>query len=304
MFKLSEKLHTRWLLVAMAAPVAQAASNCSWPAAIIISTLCLGICAGLEKLGTGEVQTRWLGAIQWLWMLLVISEFLHWIMLYWPNYGNYHTAPLILLTLAGLSVTKGAEKSARAAGVLLWVIALLLGTILLSGIQEIEWKNLQPQWQMQTAYFIVVMLIPAMGVGLSRTKGKYAILLYSTLVSVITTGVMSVVLIEQMSAPFYEMSKSISFLGVGRRFEGLAAMGITIGYFALLAYLLTVTANAWEMGRRQKRSVWISALFSALVFLSGMRMNSRLLAIGTLVVWVVFPTIQKIIKIKKIPLDK
>lgn len=290
-----EKLHTRWLLAAMAAPLTQAASNCSWPAAICIGVLCLGICWGLEWAGIGAVQTRVLGAIQWLWMLLVVSEFLHWVMLCWPDNGNYYGAPLILLTLAALAAAKGKESSAQAGGVLFWIILLLLGAILLSAIPQIEWNYLKPQWRMQTANLILVTLIPAMGSGMGRTQKK-GLLIYLVLVSAVTTGVMSMDLIDQMHAPFYEMSETVSLLGVGRRFEALTAVGMTLGYFVLTCYLLHVMAKAWEMGKRQNRSVWISAVFSAMIFVSGMRLNSRLLALGTMGIWVVLPVLEKIAK--------
>ena len=158
MFKLSEKQHTRWLLAALAAPVTQAASNCSWPAALCIALLCLAVTAGLQKLNVGDTQSRILSALQWLWMLLVISEFLHWILFYWPSYGSYHAVPLIILALGALSAAKGAEKASAVAGLLYWALIGLLGTVLLSGIREIELSNLKPHWDMQTAYLIVVML--------------------------------------------------------------------------------------------------------------------------------------------------
>lgn len=298
-----EKLHTRWLLAAMAAPLTQAASNCSWSAALCVGALCLAICWGLDRFHIGVVQSKLLGAVQWLWMLLVIGEFLHWVMLCWPNHGNYQGAPLILLALAAASAAKGKESCARSGSILLWIVAFLLGAILVSAVPQIEWNNLGPQWKMQTAYLVVVMLIPAMGIGMGKTKKK-SLLLCAVLVSVVTSGVMSMNLIEQMRAPYYEMSESISFLGIGRRFEALTAVGMTLGYYALLSYLLRIMAKAWEMGKSQHRSVWISAVFCALVFISGMRLNSRLLALGTIAIWVVFPILEKIIKKLKFPIDK
>lgn len=224
-------------------------------------------------------------------------------MLYWPDYSSYHGAPLILLVLAALSSTKGKENCARAGSILLGVMAVLFGAVLISGLKQMEWSNLKPEWQIQTANLIVVMLIPAMGTGLGRTK-KTGLLVYALLVSVVTTGVMSFGLIKTMHAPFYEMSKSISLLGIGKRFESLAAVGMTIGCFVLTSYLLRVMAQAWDRGKLESRSIWISAVFSGLIFISGMRLNSRLLAVGTAVIWVLFPIVEKISKKLKIPIDK
>ena len=298
-----EKLHTRWLLAAMAAPLTQAASNCSWTAALTLVALGLGISWGLDRVQAGGTRWKITGAIQWLWMLLVVAEFLHWIMLCWPGYSDYRGAPLILLVLSALSAAKGEENCARTGSVLLWIIAFLLGAVLISGIKEIEWQNLKPQWRMQTAYLSFVMLLPAMGTGMGTAK-RNSLLIYGLLVSLVTTGFMSMPLIEKMHAPFYKMSESISFLGVGKRFESLAAVGMTLGYFALVSYLLRVMAKAWEMGKSQRRSVWISAVFCGLVFVSGMRLNSRLLTLGTLVIWVAIPALEIISKKPKFPIDK
>jgi len=300
----SKREDSRYLLGAMAAPVTQAASNCSWLVALSVGTLCMAIALGLEKLEVGNARTRFLAAVQWLWMLLVISEFLHWTMLCWPNHKNYYVVPLLILLLAAVSASKGREAAARAVGILFWVLAALLGTVLLSGIKEIKLENLMTQWKMQTAYLVLVMLIPVMGIGIGKTKQKKDIVIYGWTVAAVTSGVLSLGLIERMHAPFYEMSKSLSLLGVGQRFESLVAAAMTMGYFALTSYLLTISANAWDGGVRTKRSVWISAAFSALVFLSGMRMNSRLLALGSLAIWALFPMVEKISKNRNFSLDK
>lgn len=288
-----------WILTAMAAPVIQAASNCSWPVVLVIGVLCLGICAGMERFDVGRNPGKWIGSVQWLWMLLVISEFMHWVMFYWPVNQNYHALPILLLALAAYASAGGAERAARAGAAMRWFLLLLIGAVLLSGIGEVDLENLAPSWDIQTAHLVTVMLLPAMGISLSNTKQKTAILLFAVLVSAVTVGVLSMTLISQMEAPFYEMSRSLTLLGIGQRFESLVAAGVTLGYYVLLSYLVTVTANAWEMGKRHNRSVWITAVFVALVFLSGMRLNSRILALGTIGVWVVLPIFKKVIKFEK-----
>ena len=115
---------------------------------------------------------------------------------------------------------------------------------------------------------------------------------------------MSLEYIERIKAPFYEMSRTLTFLGAGRRFESLVAAGMTIGYFVLITYFLQITTKAWEVSKTMKPGVWISTAFAGLVFLSGMRMNSRLLAVGTLGIWVLLPTFEKITKNIKKPIDK
>lgn len=302
--EISEKEHTLWLLAAIAAPVTQTASSCSWPAVAVIGLLCLAISYGMEKFGVQGNPGRWIGAVQWLWMLLVVSEFMHWTMYCWPDHRSYHVVPLVLLLLAAYAAAKGTGTASRAGSALRWPLLFLFGAVLLSGIKEIEVQNLKPVWQMQTAYLITAMLIPVMGVGYGTWKKKGRVLGYAITVSVISSGVLSLALLKRVEAPFYELGRSLNILGVGQRFESLVAAGMTLGYYVLLSYLLGVTAKAWEPEKRRVRSIWISALFTAMVFLSGMRLNSRLLAVGNLVFWVLLPLLKNVSKNLKKVLDK
>jgi len=302
--RLEENQHTPWLIAAMIAPVTQAASNCSWPVAGAVSLLCLGIYRGMALFGAGGTPGRWIGAVQWLWMLLVISEFMHWIMYCWPNHGNYHVVPLVLLFLAAYAVSKGTTAAARAGSALRIALVGLFGTILLSAIREIRLENLGPVWQMQTAHLITVMLIPVMGFGYGCWKGKGKVISYAVGVSVITTGVLSLPFIRMVDSPFYELSRSIHVFGSEHRLESLVAAGMTLGYYVLLSYLVGITANAWDPEKTKARSIWISALFAGLVFISGMRLNSRLLAVGNLLIWAVLPLVKNVGKNMKKVLDK
>lgn len=295
--------NARWILAAMAAPLTQAASNCSWPAVLTVTILSGLVTYGMERLEIAETKNRVFGAVQWLWMLLVISEFMHWCMFCWPEHRNYHALPLVLLALSAFAVTKGKERTATIGLVLFWFLAVILGAILLTGIKEVKLKNLKPEWRMQTAHLVTVMFIPAMG-KLRPAENRIRIIGYALAVSLVTTGVMTIELIQQLDAPFYEMSRSLTFLGGGLRFESLISAGLTLGYYILLTYLVTVTADAWEMGKRHNRGIWISAAFAALVFISGMRLNSRILAVGTMAVWVILPALEKTSKMIKKGIDK
>ena len=302
--KKEEKQHTLWTMAALLAPLTQAASNCSWPAAACTGVICVLLCWSLEHFGVEGTSSKWIGAVQWLWMLLVVSEFLHWTMLCWPNHRSYHTVPLVLLSMAALASARGKETSSVSAAVLFWFTAVLLGVVLLSGIREVEIMNLKLEWKMQTAHLITVLLIPAMGMGLGYEKREGKRLLYAVAVAAVTGGVLSMQMVEEMEAPFYEMSRTLKFLGMGQRFESLAAAGMMLGYYILFTYLLSVMANVWDVGKENGKSVWISAVFAAMVFISGMRMNSKLLALGTILIWVLIPALEKSVKIMKKPIDK
>lgn len=297
--RLSTSQHSAWLLSAMIAPTIQAASNCSWLVTLTISGLCLAVWLGLTRFEIGANTGRLLGAIQWLWILLIISEFLHWTMLYWPTNGSYHAVPLALLALGAWAAARGVSVCARAGGIVRWFAVLLLGGVVLSAVKEVRLENLRPSWEIQTAHLINVMLIPIMGLGMGSTSRKWRAGLLAVVIAAVTSGVLSMKLIYHMEAPFYEMSRGLTLLGIGQRFESLVAAGMTLGFFALTTYLVSIAANAWDQGANRGRSVWITAGITAVIFLSGMRMNSRLLAMGILIAWVILPVLKKMIKIVK-----
>lgn len=301
---LTDKEHTLWLGAALASPIVQTASGCSWVAVASVVILCLSIRYGMERVGVRGNAGRWLGAVQWLWMLLVISEFMHWSEYCWPGDGTERAVPVILLALAAYSVTKGIETAARTGRVIRWPILFLFGTVLLSGLKEVKLSNLRPRWEMHTASLITAMLIPVMGIGYGAWKGKRNTLVYALSVSAICTGVLSLSYIQRIKAPFYELGRSVTLLGVGQRFESLVAAGMTLGYYVLFSYLIGITAKAWEPEGRRLRSIWISAAFAAAVYISGMRMNSRLLAMGNLAIWVALPVLKIIAKNMKKTIDK
>lgn len=301
---LTDKEHTLWLGAALASPIVQTASGCSWVAVAAVVILCLSIRYGMERVGVRGNTGPWLGAVQWLWMLLVISEFMHWSEYCWPGDGTERTVPVILLALAAYSVTKGIETAARTGRVIRWPILFLFGAVLLSGLKEVKLANLRPRWEMHTASLITAMLIPVMGIGYGTWKGKRNTLVYALSVSAICTGVLSLSYIQRIKAPFYELGRSVTLLGVGQRFESLVASGMTLGYYVLFSYLIGITAKAWEPEGRRLRSIWISAAFAAAVYISGMRMNSRLLAMGNLAIWVALPVLKIIAKNMKKTIDK
>ena len=278
----------------MTAPLAQTASACSWPAVLLIGAICLGICLGLEWIQAQS--SAWLAVVQWFWLSLVLAEFLHWIMYCWPERESYHAVPLTLLALAAWLAGKGEEEASRAGSAILWLLALLFGAVLLSAGKEIRLENLQPVWRMENAHLITALLIPAMGISLKEKGacGKGTVLVMGLLLSIVATGVMTVSAAEKADCAFYELSRSIRLLGVADRFESLVAAGMTLGYFVLLSYLLSTCAQGAEQIKQGKGSwgVWSNAALTALWFVWGFRFSSTVLALGTILTWVILPALN------------
>ncbi len=283
-----------WLLAAVAAPLAQTDSSSSWLAVLLVGGVCLGICWGLERIH--DQPSPWLWVVQWFWLSLILGEFLHWTMYCWPDYQSYHAVPLVLLVLAAWLAGKGEEQASRAGSAMFWLLVLLFGAVLLSGAKEIQLENVRPVWQMKNAALITVILIPAMGIGL---KGKASgrkrwILALGFLFAFVTTGVLTVSAAEKADSAFYEMSRSIRLLGTVERFESLVAAGMTMGYFVLLSFLLSTCAEGAEQIKQGKGrwGVWSNAVLTALWFIWGFRLSSTVLALGTMLTWVVLPVLN------------
>lgn len=276
----------------MAAPLAQTASACSWLAVLMVGIVCLGICWGLERIGARA--SAWLVVVQWFWLSLVAAEFLHWTMYCWPDYQSYHAVPMALLVLAGWLAAKGKSQASRAGNAMFWLLVILFGAVLLSGGKEVRWENVHSGLRMQNAHLITVMLIPAMGIGVKESGRKGVILALGVMLAFVTTGVLGAYGAEKSDCAFYELGRSMKLLGFADRFESLVAAGMTLGYFVLLSFLLSTCAQGAEQIKTGEGAlgVWSNAVLTALWFVWGFRLSSTVLALGTILTWVVLPALN------------
>lgn len=286
--EISNRQSGLWFLAAIAAPLAKAASGCSWPAVLILGGVTLLVAWWLIQYGTEHKP--WLDILQGLWASVVISEMLYWCEACWPSHSNGKAATLILLGLCVWLASKGRERTARVGCILIWPVGLLLGLILMSAVPEIKVQNLYPVWQMPDASLVTVLLFTT----LYRRQGKEigvgvhgSLLCLGLVVSVITVGVLSPYVSGKAEAGVYELSRSISFFGVSQRLESVAAAGMTIGYFGGIGYLLSIPEETANRGRM----VAAYGGLAGLLFLVDIRLDSRILAIGSLLIWVILPAV-------------
>lgn len=282
-----------WALIgAWLVPVTYGASGSSWLAAALAGAGVLVICGWLAKYAAAP--GRWLRLLQDLWLCLLASELLNWCAGIWPSHENDFAAPLILLALAAYLSAKGMERIVRINCTLLLPVALLTGAVLLSAIPEIRWDYLRPEWQMPDANFITLLIVASLhNRGESERRGKSGILLWAAAAAaaVVTVGTLSPAVSQSVTAPLYELSRSISLLGGAERFESLMAAGMTLGLFAALALTLE--------GGEEKKGSWIKAGIAGVLFLTGIRPDSRILGIGSIVLWIMIPVICSMKKILK-----
>lgn len=270
----------------MAAPVAHTASGSTWPVILAVGGGCLVLCFLLRK--DLYQPGPWLGAARRLWAGVVAGEMLHWIAAYWPNQRLGVVGPLALLVLSAWAAGDGEERAERVGCVLFWPLILLLGAILASGLPEVKLSNLSPSWRMPERGLITTLLLPTFACG--QRTGKKAgflagLLAAALLASVVAMGVLSPG--AKADTPLYELSRSLSLLGVGERFESLAAAGMTLGYFVTMTYLLRSGERTMEEGK----GIWISAAVAGGLYLFNIRLNSGWIAMGSVGIWVFFPVL-------------
>ena len=283
---ISDKQMGLWTAAAVAAPAVHTAAASSWLTVLIIGSACLLAC---YLLGRETVRLPvWVETVQSLWAGLAAGEILGWIGNYWPNQGIGVVGSLVLLILAAWSVESDAEQGARIGCMLFWPLVLLLGGVLLSGLQEVRLENIKPEWKMTDGSLAAILLIPALGGNRCAGKNKFllpGILLLSLAASVIAMGVLSPE--AEIATPMYELSRSLSLLGVSERFESLAAAGMTLGYFATLSYLLgTRRCCAEKRGWR-----WMPVIAAGGIYLLGAPISSMIIALGSIGLWILVPAI-------------
>lgn len=296
---LEDKKADAWLLTALAAPLARTASGCSWLTVLAIGAVCLGLCWGVEQLR--KPAGRFFSGVQWLWLIFAIGMVLGWTADCWKDGENSPVIGAALLLLAAWTSSKGESVGSRAGNLLRFFLLVLIGGVLLSGLGDIRLSNLRPRWRMNTAYIVTLFLLPAAFAWNQRTKSggktKLALLLFAVCTAAVTAGVLSGGYAASQISAFYELSRSTELLGSARRFESLAGLGMTLGYYVFLTLLLTMAGKWAEQAVPGKRTqgIWLGAAGGMLAYLTGM-LNDRMLALGSVAVWIVLPVLAGLLE--------
>lgn len=288
-----------WLLTAMAAPLAQIVSGCSWPTVLLTGTVCLALCWGTEHLR--KPSGRFFSGIQWLWLIFVMGAVLEWMADCWQDGRGSPVIGGTLLLLAAWTASKGEEVGSRAGNLLRFFLIVLIGGVILSGLGDIRLSNLKPRWRLHSGHIVTLFLIPTAAVWARNVKTgwkeKICLLLFAGVTAAVTTGVLSGGYAARQVSAFYELSRSADLLGAAPRFESLAALGMTLGYYVFLTYLLNLSGQWAEKISSGKRSlgVWLAAAGAGAALLVG-TLDDRALAVGSVAVWIVFPAITGLLE--------
>lgn len=286
-----------FVITALAAPLAQLASGCSWAVVLVTGVVCGFICYAVLRL-SGH-KAKWGKSfcfVQWLWLSVVLSHLSFYSAQAWPTGDSQPAVPLVLLALAAWAASGGTARASRAVTAGAWIAAALYAAVICAGVGSIRVQWLVPSWEIPPAALIAVFLIPCILMIIPGRKGRNALPLAAaagigTLFAVWAAGNLSPKLAGQFVNPFYEAGKSVRLLGAVERLESLISAVLTMGWFALMTLLLSVGGCFAEEIRenRGKAGVFAGAAAAAAFRVCKMHIPEEWLAGGCLVFWVFLP---------------
>ena len=280
---LTKNQKSMFCICAVAAPLLHTTSGCSWPAVAVVGGVCLALCAGLDVLAEQAQYPAWYGWLHWVWGTVVISQLLLWIAPYWPTARGPGIA-LLLLALSTWTACKGEAVTSCCAAVLGLFVLAVAGILLLTGVGEVEPQELMPYWQIPDGNLITVFLLPALLPNAGGRQGKLWLLLLGLLASSITMGVLGSQNCWAVDAPFYELSRSLNLFGVAKRLDSVTAAVMTLGFYLTMCYVLLCSRP-----ENSGRSECVSALLCGVILLCNFRLDSRFVAAGSVIAWVILP---------------
>lgn len=249
---------------------------------------------------SGWEPKRWQCPLLILYIIIVVGQLVSGAAGSWPAGDSYPAVPLILLALAAWSAQKGPSAAARVGAVLFWFILIMYLAVFGAGAKDVRVEWLKPQWAMPDGTGLLLFLVPSVAVCLLRRGEKWGPRLilpavFTFCAVLITAGVLSPAVAGKVEGAFYEMSRSINLAGVARRFEALISAGMTVGWFALLSFFLTVCGALVQrfLEGWGKAGVWISALSAAVWMLCGLHISGWFLLIAGAVFWVAMPILTQ-----------
>lgn len=292
--KISAYPFAAWLFTAMSAPLMQVAGQDGYLTTLLAAAV-LGVLYFLPRARlTGN---KLYCGVQYVWLIVLLSQLLKWSADAWPTGTGFPIVPLTLLALAVCSVQSGLRRGAGVGSILFWLMLLLYGILLISGVRNIKVSYLTPTWNIPGQSLILALLLPAVTFLLPVEKGSavkwgfVAVGAFALLSALWTIGTLSLPIAQNQDWALYEAGKSMSFFGVAERFEAFISAAATLGYFSLFALLMGAAGGMAEAVRAGagKSGVWIGGAVAAIFMLLRVKIPTIFLEAGTFLLWCVLP---------------
>lgn len=267
----NDKTYAPFSLMALVVPAAEAAVGKNYLPTLILALAAFLLCTWVS--GLKEPDWKWLAYARWAAVAFLLAWSLNWTHICWPGKNSSYVVPGALLILAMYAVWRG--SAARAASVLRYGMYLILFILAVLGIPQIKTEDLRPMAQVPDMQLAAVLLLPM----LAKKTGTWEyrpIGLAAVAAAILTVG----------QTTLYEYSRGISIGGVTEHMESLAACAMTVGYFALLCYLLDGIRRA-----EKNWQIWVMGLAAYGLYASGAAIRPEVSMILLLVFWAVLPAL-------------
>lgn len=285
------KGETMWLLAVMSAPMFFLAGTADWLSVLLSAIVGTALCMLVWLVPENGIWSRkWYCAAQYTWLVIVLSFLSRWADGAWPTGNGKPAVSLTLMTLATVSAWNGKKANGQIGVLLCAAVTFLYGIVLVSGIGQ--WKRDGLLLSEGTPWpWLVIFLLPAAGACMLQSKNCRIFPIAGILSVVATVWTAGIAMGEQSGWKFYEASKSIRLLGIADRFESLVSVGATLGFFTLFSYLLMcVRAQARQIvPSAEKYAVIVAATIAWLTGGLWPQTDSRLLGLGTVIIWGFMP---------------
>lgn len=294
-----------WLLCGMVGPLSLLAGQISWLMAISVSILCLASC-GVAWSAPQKELCKALCIIEYIGTALVLGYFVRWSGDLWPTGRGYPTVPLTMLFIAVFAALNGIQGAARISCVLVYLLILLYGIVLAAGLEQIDGANLHTANTAIPLVAVAALLLPA-GAWLlpvnARKLSKTFLIGAGVLFAVLcvwASGILSETVAANLKWPFYEATKSLSFLGIAERFEALVSVASTMSFFALYSYLLSIAGAMMERikGGWGKGGIITAAAVAGAIMPFAHRVRF-LVVIAAILLWGIIPLTGHFYKVTK-----
>ena len=280
----------------MSAPAALMAGRSGWlQTAAVAGVLSLICCfrGSREK----KPLPGWLAVLELLWLCVIMAQTGRAAAGIWPEAVQPMLVPVVLMALSILCAAAGTGASARCSSTLWWLLMLLYGLVLFSGVKDIRLSWLRPAGPMPGPDAAGVFLIPALlgflepeHTGAAK-RGYLWVAVFGAVMGIWTVGTLSPAVAAEAAWPFHEACKSLNLFGAAERFEAFASAAVTIGCFSLLNLILCAAGSMGEdlkqgQGKRSMITVGaISILF--LWFMPDLDGNTQLIV--SIILWILLP---------------
>lgn len=295
-----------WTIACLAAPIVHVASGLPWQEVLLITLLAAGLRIYLGS-WSHTPRSHWIYIVV---SVLTAGQALSLMENCWPKQRDMEWVMMILLILAAIQAGRGKYASIQGGLLLWWLTALLLGSVLVSAIPEVKLTKLlrlpeKRSW-LSSGELLILLLIPEM-LELKDAEHKMApgLLLLPIVCAISTQGVLGMNEAAESKAPFYELSRTVSFYGLLERMEALAWLGLMLGTYLYLSFLLT---EASEKAKTTKTRILILAGTIAAAKAAEIYLNRKVLEIlillGITGIWMLTAGEKQAEKIKERKMKK